>query len=246
MKVVMNGGIHLSVLDGWWAEGYQGDNGWAIGAGEEYGDTEEQDRIESMLLCEILEEAAAPLFYRRGGDGLPRDWISMMKASMRTLCPVFNTNRMVEEYVEKAYLPAALGWRALSEDGYARAREFAVWRSRIREHWKDVAVREVEPERREALKVGGDLPVRTVIDLGALSPEDVSVELYYGPLDAKRVIVDARVVALKPIESAGGTLHRYGGAVPLAASGRHGFVVRVRPHRAGTTRPVEAGLVVWG
>ena len=246
MKTVMNGALHLSVLDGWWVEGYQGDNGWAIGAGEEYKDTEEQDRIESLLLAEILEDAVVPLFYRRGPDDLPRDWIAMMKASMRSLCPVFNTNRMVEEYVEKAYLPSAIAWKALGEQEFARAREMARWRARIHEHWKDVAVREVTTDRREQLKVGEDLPVRVVIDLGGLSPEDVAVELYYGPLNAARVVVDGRVVGMKPAEQAAGGLQRYVGAVPLLSSGRNGFLVRVRPHRAGTLRAAEPGLVAWG
>jgi starch phosphorylase len=246
MKAVMNGALHLSVLDGWWVEGYQGDNGWAIGAGEEYKDTEEQDRIESLLLAEILEDAVMPLFYRRGPDDLPRDWIAMLKASMRSLCPVFNTNRMVEEYVEKAYLPSAIAWKALAEQEFGRAREMARWRTRIHEHWKEVAVREVQTERREQLKVGEDLPVRVVVDLGGLSPEDVAVELYYGPLNAARVVVDGRVVGMKPAESVAGGQQRYVGAVPLLSSGRHGFLVRVRPHRAGTLRAAEPGLVAWG
>jgi starch phosphorylase len=246
MKAVMNGGLHLSVLDGWWVEGYQGDNGWAIGAGEEYKDTEEQDRIESLLLFEILEEAASPLFFRRGPDGLPRDWIAMMKASMRSLCAVFNTNRMVEDYVEKAYLPNAIAWKALADNDFAKAREMAAWRRRVYEKWSGVAVREVQTEQREERKVGEDLPVRVVVDLGGLAPEDVAVELYYGPLDPKRSITDGRVVGMKAAEHVGGNLHRYVGAVPLLVSGRHGFIVRVRPHRAGTLRAVEAGLVVWG
>jgi starch phosphorylase len=94
--------------------------------------------------------------------------------------------------------------------------------------------------------VGQDLPVRVVIDLGGLDPEDVAVELYYGMLNPERVIVDGRVVGMRHAERVDGDQHRYVGSLPLLAAGRHGFVVRIRPHRAGTTRPVEAGLVVWG
>ncbi|MDI7268390.1 MAG: alpha-glucan family phosphorylase [Myxococcota bacterium] len=246
MKVVMNGGIHLSVLDGWWCEGYRGENGWAIGAGEEYEDPEEQDRIESFLLYEILEHSAAPLFYRRGPDGLPRGWIAMMKESMKSLCPFFNTSRMVEEYVEKAYLPSALQWQALSAGGFAQARELAAWRKRVTDAWQQVGIREVRAEGRDGLKVGEDLPVTALVDLGDLEPSDVAVELYYGPLDPRGVIVDGRVVGMMHSERAGGGLHRFAGAVPCVISGRHGFIARVRPHRQGVGRQIQTGLVVWG
>ena len=245
MKAVMNGGLHLSVLDGWWVEGYQGDNGWAIGAGEEYKDTEEQDRIESMLLFEMLEDAVSPLFYRRGQDGLPRDWIAMMKASMRSLCAVFNTNRMVEEYVEKAYLPSAMAWRVLTDDDFARARDVAEWRRRVLERWEGVAVREVQTEQREELKVGEDLPVRVVVDLGGLATEDVAVELYYGPIDAKRLIVDGRVAGMRPVEAVGGTLHRYEGGVRSGLGPPRLHRARPPPSRRHPARR-GTGVVAWG
>src|SRR5213079_2144731 len=105
MKVCVNGGINLSVLDGWWVEGYQQDNGWAIGAGEEYTDLHYQDEVESRAIYDLLEQEIVPLFYTRSSDGLPRGWLKMMKRSISTICPVFNTNRMVQEYVEKCYWP---------------------------------------------------------------------------------------------------------------------------------------------
>ena len=106
MKVGANGGLNLSILDGWWDEGYDPARGWAIGTGEEYDDRKHQDNVESQSLYDILESELVPLFYERGTDGLPRRWIAKMKASMRELCPAFNTNRMVREYAERFYVPA--------------------------------------------------------------------------------------------------------------------------------------------
>src|SRR6202035_2276041 len=121
MKVCVNGGLNLSILDGWWVEGYTGDNGWAIGAGEEYTDLTYQDDIESRAIYDLLEQEIVPLFYNRSTDGLPRGWINMMKRAMSTVCPVFNTNRMVQEYVEKCYWPSYQRFIRLEGDKLKKA-----------------------------------------------------------------------------------------------------------------------------
>ncbi len=118
MKVAFNGGINLSILDGWWDEAYESDIGWAIGKGEVYGDTEYQDEIESNALYDLLEKEIIPSFYERDSEGLPRSWIARMKTSMRKLCPVFNIERMVQEYAFNMYMPAG-----------ARSQEFLSQRS---------------------------------------------------------------------------------------------------------------------
>ena len=115
MKAAVNGALNLSVLDGWWVEACNVNTGWAIGQGEEYGDEKYQDEVESNALYNLLEKELIPLFYNRGADGLPRAWISKMKTSMREICPVFNTNRMVKEYAEKYYLPAHNRYSSLTE-----------------------------------------------------------------------------------------------------------------------------------
>jgi starch phosphorylase len=114
MKAAANGNLNLSVLDGWWAEAYQPDIGWAIGRGEEYEDTENQDKVESQVLYDILEREVIPLFYDRGDDGVPRAWIKRMKAAMQVVCPRFNTGRMVCEYCERFYTPAAEQYQRLT------------------------------------------------------------------------------------------------------------------------------------
>src|SRR5262249_46462702 len=128
MKGSANGGLNLSVLDGWWVEGYQGDNGFAIGAGEEYTDLTYQDDVESRSIYDMLEQEIVPLFYTRSSDGLPRGWLRTMKRSMATLNPVFNTGRMVAEYTTEAYYPSAQRYHRLTAEGLRKAAELAHWR----------------------------------------------------------------------------------------------------------------------
>src|SRR5204862_5256042 len=138
MKVCVNGGINMSILDGWWCEGYSGDNGWAIGAGEEYTDLNYQDDIESRLIYDLIEQEIAPLFYTRGNDGLPRGWLKAMKRSMSTCCPVFNTNRQVQEYMEKCYAPAEGRYERLSGEDLKKAVLLAQWRHLLSRGWNGV------------------------------------------------------------------------------------------------------------
>jgi len=119
MKVAFNGGLNLSILDGWWCEGYQGNNGWAIGKGEVYADLEYQNQVESGALYDLLEKEVVPLFYQSAADGIPRDWVTMVKSSMQSLCPVFSTDRMVEEYAQLFYIPSCQQWSKLEADDLA-------------------------------------------------------------------------------------------------------------------------------
>src|SRR6185295_9885909 len=131
MKVCCNGGLNLSILDGWWVEGYAHDNGWAIGAGEEYTDLTYQDDVESRAIYDLLEQEIVPLFYTRSSDGLPRGWLKVMKRSMGTVCPVFNTNRMVQEYMDKCYSPSADRFDRLTRDKLKGAAALSDWRRRL-------------------------------------------------------------------------------------------------------------------
>ena len=140
MKATFNGVLNLSVLDGWWCEGYRTDNGWAIGGYETYESHEQQDRVESNALYRILEDDIVPLFYDRAADGLPKKWIDMMRNSFRTLCPVFNTHRMVKAYCETSYFPAFRLWKAFEPDGFRLGREIAAWEQKLYAHWSGVHV----------------------------------------------------------------------------------------------------------
>ena len=247
MKIAPNGGLNLSILDGWWVEGCTNDNGWAIGGGEEYSDLKYQDEVESRLLYELLERDIAPTFYNRGADGLPREWIRRMKRAISTLVPEFNTNRMVQEYLERCYLPAFTREAKLTADQLAPALELANWRKRVGSAWNDVRVETVEAPTGQTLWVGKDFPVKVKVALGAIRPEEVDVQLYYGIVDNKGEIGDPKTASLQassPPDSNRAVL--FAGAVPCASSGQFGFSVRVLPKHPNLPNALEPGLVTWG
>lgn len=246
MKVVGNGGLNLSILDGWWCEGYDGDNGWAIGAGEEYTDLADQDEVEGRALYELIEREIVPMFYTRGADGLPRTWIRRMKRSIATLVPMFNTNRMVAEYCGKCYVPSDTRRGRLSADGMKGARELAAWRRRINAEWNQVRIESVDAPIAEPHHVGGTIPVTVRVHLGAIRPEDVEVQLCYGLIDAMGDVANPVARALTLTPEGGGKVTTFTGSVPCSASGQFGFGVRVLPRHANLSNPFEPGLVTWG
>jgi starch phosphorylase len=247
MKVPCNGGLNLSILDGWWCEGYDGDNGWAIGAGEEYGDnTVYQDDVESRALLDLIEQDLVPMFYRRGTDGLPREWIRRMKRSIMSLVPVFNTNRMVEEYAERCYVPSHQRAMRLSADQLKAAKELAVWRKRVAGAWGQVKVEGVEAPGGETLRVGSEFRVKVRVNLGSFTPDDVEVQLCHGVLDAMSEIADPRATTLMPNGEKSGQTVSFSGSVPCRSSGQFGFSVRVLPKHANLHHSFEPRLVTWG
>src|SRR5579871_787088 len=144
MKILANGGLNVSIPDGWWAEGYKPSTGWSIGRGEDYADPNYQDRVEAMALYDILEKEVVPLFYDRSTEGIPRAWVSRIKNSMHTLCPVFNTHRMVAEYAERFYLPATTRYQNLAADNLTHARALVNWKQRMHAQWPQVRIEQVE------------------------------------------------------------------------------------------------------
>jgi len=245
MKVLPNGGLNLSILDGWWSEGYTPEVGWAIGRGEDYQDHAYQDVVESSDLYELLEKEIVPLFYARSADGMPRAWIQRMKASMRQLSPVFSTNRMVGEYADRYYRPTAGLYGRLSADGFARAKALAAWKALVEREWNHVLVEHVEATDRHDLVVGGSVPVSAVVALGVLPPSAVAVEAFFGHVDANRQIPHGSVAGLYHVEDLGGGRHRYTGNVPCGRSGLFGYTVRVRPHHEDASNYFLTGLMAW-
>ncbi|MBW1817216.1 MAG: alpha-glucan family phosphorylase [Deltaproteobacteria bacterium] len=244
MKALANGSLNLSVLDGWWDEGYHREFGWALGHGEVYEDTEAQDAIESRDLYNLLEEEVVPLFYQRGRDGIPRGWLEKMRAGLRHLVPLFNSHRMVLEYVSRYYRPCSVRYNALRRDNFQGARDLAAWRRKLMTSWQDVAVQDVSAGNGVEMEVGRDLEVTAKINLGSLAPEDVTVEAYYGRLDEHGDFSERETAGLEVIDSAGG-IHTYSGAIPCSHSGRFGYTVRVTPSRNRLENRFMMGLVRW-
>jgi len=239
MKLLPNGGLNVSILDGWWDEAYQPEVGWAIGHGEVYADTDYQDRVESNALYSLLEKEIAPLFYDRDSADVPRGWVARMKASMKRLTPVFNTNRMVAEYAERFYIPASERHLRLREDGAARVRPLVEWRKRIRDHGPEVRVVHVELQSDDEIFVGSKLKVTAQIALGSLLPADVKVQIYQGAVDPGGRIPRG--------EAADMTLTGdvYVGEIACGDSGSRGFAIRVIAAHPDAILPYENPWVIW-
>ena len=244
MKAAINGSLNLSVLDGWWPEAFQRDNGWAIGTGEELEDHTYQDEMESRVLYDLLEREICPLFYQRGPDDVPRDWMRAMKASLESICPQFNTNRMVEEYTTRSYLPAAVSFNSAANDDRSRPRALAKWKARVRDHWGEVQILGVEADIGHEIELGNDLEVEVRVRLGTLTVEDLLVEARHGLLDPAGAIASGQAVACE-FESADDGVATYRGRLSCHEAGRHGFTVRVLPFTEQLTNKFETRLLTW-
>jgi starch phosphorylase len=245
MKVAFNGGLNMSVLDGWWPEGYRGNNGWAIGKGEVYEDLEYQNEIESRAIYDLLEKEVVPLFYDRGTNGIPRGWLACMKASIETLCPVFNTERMVQEYTDRFYLPAFEQWKDFYDGEQALARDFALWKVKMQSLWHMVRVEGIEASTSGEIPVTSRIQVQARIGVGEIPLEELSVKAYFGILNAHDHIVDGKLATLHPVEQLGADLHRYSGEIECDVCGRQAFVIQVMPKHPEKGAVYEPGLILW-
>ncbi len=246
MKAALNGGLNLSVLDGWWDEWYDGRNGWAIPSADSVPDPVRRDELEAAALYDLLGKSVAPLFYPADGDGRPERWLEMISHTLGTLGPKALASRMVREYVTELYAPAAQASRVLAgpDNGaeYAGARELAAWKQRVTGAWSGVRVEHVEADDGD-LSPGGSLTVRASIALGTLQPEDVTVEVIYGRAGDSDEIVDPDRAGLVLDGAVADGVARYTGSAELGQPGPFGYTVRVLPHHRLLAGPAELGLV---
>lgn len=245
MKAALNGALNLSILDGWWDEAYTPELGWAIGHGEEYGDANYEDEVESNALYNLLEKEVVPLFFTRAANGLPRAWLSKMKTSMRILGPQFNAKRMVREYVEEFYLPCQENYNVMAKDGFRRVKALVAWQDKLHRCWSDLKIVEVKSDPGNSFKVGDELEVRAYLKLGRITPGDISVELYQGPLDARGEIAQPRINPMLPTGQVQGDVVEFSGTIAPDSSGRHGYTVRVLPKNEDLAVPCKEGLILW-
>lgn len=246
MKVAANGGLNMSVLDGWWCEGYKENIGWAIGHEEEFKDLEYQDVVESQAIYDLLEKEVVPKFYDRGVENLPVKWISMMKGTLKSHCPAFSSHRMLEDYVQSAYFPASENWRKLSGENFKGAREMARWMEKTMNNWSKVEIKDVTFSETAELKVGTQLDVAVNIYLGALQPADITLDVYYGEMDDKGNLYNREMVRLEYQKDIGNGHHLFHGVVSCRESGKFVFGARVVPYHALLPNPYLPGLVFWG
>lgn len=247
MKIIANGGLNFSVLDGWWDEGYNPDLGWKIGSGEEYDNLEYQDELESRLIYETLEKEIVPTFYQRGEDKLPRKWIAMMKSSMRNLGPVYNTTRMVSEYAHKFYFKANEKWKYLMADDMKNAKEITSWKKKLNDNWGNIHINSIKKEDNPSeIAVGHKYAVTTEVVLGELTPKDVEVQIYFGKVDDQNKPYANSAVSMNCVNEIEGTnAYLYKGEIPCSSTGNFGFTIRILPKHPLLINPFELGLIKW-
>jgi glycogen phosphorylase len=236
MKVLVNGGLNLSTLDGWWDEAYRPDLGWALDAGITF-DHARDYAAEAVELYRILEEQVVSEFYDRDAQGLPRRWLQRMRTSMAELAPRFSSNRMLREYVEQLYLPAAADLRERVAERARIARELAVWEARLAAHWSDVRFTAVEVTSED-----GVLHARVELALGRLQPEEVQVQLYADPLGEEPM----RVVPLAcdGVSAPSHSTFRFNAALCTESSAAD-FTARAIPYHRCARIPLELPLICW-
>jgi len=247
MKVIANGGLNFSVLDGWWDEGFDPEIGWKIGNGEEFADHDYQDEVESRQLYNILETQIVPTFYTRGEDMLPRGWITRVKNSMKKLGPFFNTHRMVREYFDKFYSTAYEKRMELQKNKWSKAIDLAKWKENIRHNWSRIKVENINISKNsKPIFVGEEFPVDAEVYLENLLPDDVEVQLYFGPVEKQDDPVYNATVVMVPNgkKSENGLIH-YKGNIITKQSGQQGFTIRIVPKNSLLVSPFEVGVVYW-
>jgi starch phosphorylase len=247
MKTAPNGGINLSVLDGWWCEGYNGSNGWAIGAEIHNGTTEFQNEVDASSLCQLLENQIVPLYYAKPDGKLPLAWLQLMRESIRSVTPVFNTQRMVKEYTEQLYIPAAQSYENFSSNGCGAATNLSQWKTQIRKDWAAVRIWDVQigNKDRQSISVGESLQITARVHLGAVDPQHVRVEAYHGELDNGDIRNPSATVLNQAGSRNGDGDYIYQGAVPASESGTYGLSVRVVPTHPGLMQGHELRLITW-
>jgi len=243
MKAGINGVLNMSILDGWFDEAYEISGGWAIGERIPY--SPDQDEVHARAIYSLLENEIVPLYYHRREDGVPAEWMKRVRQSVRALCPLFNCQRMIDEYMEQFYMPAHHAYDEMRKNSFARARELTLWNQGVEQLWDRVRFIDAGPETTEPVYSGRGLKVSTVLDLAGLSPQDVRVEAVVGRISADGELADTEVVTLSPGENEG-TQYTFSGEFAPRQTGRLGYALRVCPnhYHDPLTRPCGT-LIKW-
>ncbi|HTE89315.1 MAG TPA: alpha-glucan family phosphorylase, partial [Terriglobales bacterium] len=246
MKTPPNGGLNLSVLDGWWGESYNGNNGWAIGAEIKDGSADFQNEVDLASLYQLLENQIIPLYYAKPDGKLPLAWLQLMRESIRSVTPVFNTHRMVMEYSERLYAPAAKAYREFFQNSCAAATALSEWKTDMRKDWSQVRIDDVQVgnEDRQSIPVGESVQVSARIHLGSVNPQHVRVEAYHGEAE-NGGIKNPAITRLDQASQNGDGSYVYHGAVPASESGAYGFSIRVVPNHPHLQQDHEMRLITW-
>ena len=245
-KAAINGVINLSVLDGWWAEGYTGNNGWAIGDDECCYNDEFQDNIDADSLYDILENEIIPLFFNRNNNDIPDKWIEIMKNSIKSCAPVFSTMRMVQEYAQKYYFPIVEKRGVFSEETINKARDLSQWKSYISHSWDTLKITHGETFNQEiTLPAGKELQVCAKVKPGDINPKDLKVEVFYGKEDMNGNIENYETAELNLFDKNSEGDCEYRGSIYLKTAGDYKYTFRAIPYHPDLNNKFELGLIKW-
>ena len=245
MKAAVNGTLNFSILDGWWDEAYNGENGFAIGNREYYEDPKEQEIIESNELYEILEKVIVPKFYDiTKSNRIPKQWVQLMKNSIKTIAGNYSTARMVKDYTKKFYLPALKNFRNLSQNNGRKAIVLKEWKEKVKSEWYNVAVMDVSILENGEVFPGKPIKVSVEVSFGKLTPSDVVVQVYYGSVDPYGELINTESANLKLVKSLDGS-YIYEGSYNCPDTGKQGFTVRVLPFHALMQDSTELYICAW-
>jgi starch phosphorylase len=244
MKAALNGALNVSILDGWWCEGYSDERGWRIGNGEEYNDHVYQDAVESQALYNVLENDVIPCFYERKEGDTPHRWVRMMKASIKMVLSEFAGRRMVSEYESRFYLPAAKRYGELLKDEASESKALLLQHERLRSLWKEIRIQTPIREDRGPFRVGQEFRATSHVFLGQILPEEVDVELFYGPLKSVDALESGQIIQMHSEKALGNGNYFYSCNVSCRSSGRFGFTARIRPRTDDWIKNTP-GFITW-
>ncbi|MDO8363771.1 MAG: alpha-glucan family phosphorylase [Actinomycetota bacterium] len=240
MKAALNGALNCSILDGWWDECFDGENGWAINSADDDPDLTRRDQREATSLFGLLEREIMPLYYDRGADGLPHGWIQKMQHNWRSLGPFVTAARMVRDYTTELYEPAAASSRLALADNGAAARDLAAWKLRVRTAWPVVKVLDIDSDTTPAHE--GDLrTVRAHVEMDGLHVNDMAVQVLHGAVDSEGEFVGSPAVVTLTHLSDG----LFEGQYQVGDAGPYGITARALPSHPNLVSPLEMGLISW-
>jgi starch phosphorylase len=244
MKAALNGCLNLSILDGWWDEWFDGENGWAIPTADGVEDPDVRDDLEAAALYDLIEQQVAPRFYDRTPEGLPTRWLEMVSHTLSTLGPKVLATRMVSDYVQQLYVPAGVSGSVMGGPGYDGARDLASWMTKVRSGWDGVRVDHVESSGiGDTPQVGEVLHVRAFVSLGGLDPADVQVQVIHGRVNETDELIGTASQVLDHVETYEDGRHQFAGDLRLRRTGAFGYTARILPRHQGLVSIAETGLV---
>ena len=245
MKAAVNGALNLSVLDGWWDEAYDRTNGWAIGSGEVYDDRAYQDEVESKTIYSTIENDIIPMFYDQGIDGLPREWIKMMKNAFISVTSFFNTHRMIKDYGSKFYKPAGRNYHTLSKDNFEQTKELVQWKNNVYKYFSSIGIGEIRFDNSKIYKINDLIPIEVEVYTEDLKPEDINLDIYYGKITGNHHLDAGGIEQLTEVKALKDNQYLFSGSLLCQKSGKFGFKIRITPSHPLIINPYEMNLVHW-